>query len=100
MSGPINVIASEAKQSSFLCFASRLDCFFARTPLRKRFAFVAGNDGATGEPGIPALPTIPVFGADIRQSQRYINPARHVRAFDVRMGIGNDGIDTIERRLG
>jgi hypothetical protein len=23
----------------------RLDCFVARAPLRKRFAFVAGNDG-------------------------------------------------------
>ena len=27
----------------------------------------------------------------------YINPARHVRAFGVRMGLGNDGNDTIKR---
>jgi nicotinic acid mononucleotide adenylyltransferase len=40
----INVIASEAKQSSFLWTAAKLDCFVARAPLRKRFAFVAGND--------------------------------------------------------
>ncbi|MFH1345714.1 MAG: hypothetical protein ABIL01_31580, partial [Pseudomonadota bacterium] len=38
------------------------------------------------------------IGADIRYPDGYINPARHVRAFGVRMGISNDGIDTIERR--
>ena len=37
-----NVIASEAKQSNFI--AAKLDCFVASAPLRKRFAFVAGND--------------------------------------------------------
>ncbi len=37
------VIASEAKQSSLA--AAKLDCFVASAPLRKRFAFVAGNDG-------------------------------------------------------
>ncbi len=63
------VIASEAKQSIF-SFADRMDCFRLRAkrfgglpalrslrskrrrvvavaPLRKRFAFVAGNDGRT-----------------------------------------------------
>ena len=40
----------------------------------------------------------PDIWADIRDYERYINPARHVRAFGVRMGIINDGIDTIERR--
>src|SRR5260370_32586430 len=37
-------------------------------------------------------------GADIRHPHRYINPARHVRAFGVWIGIANDGIDTVERR--
>jgi hypothetical protein len=50
----IVVIASEAKQSIFPrkgkmdCFvASAQNCFaiLSRAPLRKRFAFVAGNDG-------------------------------------------------------
>jgi hypothetical protein len=36
--------------------------------------------------------------ADNGHSDRYINPARHVRAFGVGFGIANDGIDTIERR--
>src|SRR5436190_7612801 len=36
--------------------------------------------------------------ADIWLRHRYINPARHVRAFGVRMGQDNDGNDTIERR--
>ena len=40
------------------------------------------------------------IGADIHHPDGYINPARHVRAFGVRMGIINDGIDTIERRPG
>jgi hypothetical protein len=35
--------------------------------------------------------------ADIRSNRRYINPARHVRAFGVGF-FGNDWIDTIERR--
>jgi len=35
---------------------------------------------------------------DIQSNDRYINPARHVRAFGVGIGIANDGIDTIERR--
>ena len=40
-----SVIASEAKQSSFLRRdKEKVDCFVARAPLRKRFAFVAGND--------------------------------------------------------
>jgi hypothetical protein len=38
------VIASEAKQS-VSPRKERMDCFVARAPLRKRFAFVAGNDG-------------------------------------------------------
>jgi hypothetical protein len=38
------VIASEAKQS-ILWLARKLDCFGRFAPLRKRFAFVAGNDG-------------------------------------------------------
>jgi hypothetical protein len=37
------VIASEAKQSIYLR-GERVDCFVAFAPLRKRFAFVAGND--------------------------------------------------------
>jgi hypothetical protein len=37
------VIASAAKQS-ILLFCGEMDCFAARAPLRKRFAFVAGND--------------------------------------------------------
>jgi hypothetical protein len=37
------VIASEAKQSS-IPTREKLDCFVAFAPLRKRFAFVAGND--------------------------------------------------------
>ena len=53
---PKAVIASEAKQSSFREAKKRVDCFvasaFARrrasadksAPMRKRFAFVAGND--------------------------------------------------------
>ncbi len=41
------VIASAAKQSSFFLAAAKLDCFVASAPLRKRFAFVAGNDGFT-----------------------------------------------------
>jgi hypothetical protein len=40
------VIASEAKQS-IPPHHERMDCFVAYAPLRKRFAFVAGNDGAT-----------------------------------------------------
>jgi hypothetical protein len=41
------VVASEAKQSR----AARaiLDCFIACAPLRKRFAFVAGNAGLNYE---------------------------------------------------
>jgi hypothetical protein len=39
----INVIASVAKQS-ILSFPRTMDCFVANAPLRKRFAFVAGND--------------------------------------------------------
>ncbi len=35
---------------------------------------------------------------DIRHPHRYINPARHVRAFGVGLESQNDGIDTIERR--
>lgn len=41
--GYINVIASEATQSSFLD-AAGMDCFVASTSVRKRLAFVAGND--------------------------------------------------------
>jgi hypothetical protein len=44
----LHVIASEAKQSISL-LAAKMDCFVANAPLRKRFAFVAGNDG--GESG-------------------------------------------------
>src|SRR3979409_491479 len=40
------VIASEAKQS-IQQQKERMDCFVASAPLRKRFAFVAGNDGET-----------------------------------------------------
>jgi hypothetical protein len=39
----ILVIASEAKQSMPPHW-DRMDCFVADAPLRKRFAFVAGND--------------------------------------------------------
>ena len=35
--------------------------------------------------------------ADIHGQQRYINSARHVRAFGVCIGIIDDGIDTIEQ---
>jgi len=38
------VIASEAKQS-IATQKRRMDCFVASAPWRKRFAFVAGNDG-------------------------------------------------------
>jgi hypothetical protein len=38
------VIASEAEQS-MPPREERMDCFVAWAPLRKRFAFVAGNDG-------------------------------------------------------
>jgi hypothetical protein len=41
-------MTGSAKQSSFP--GKKLDCFVASAPLRKRFAFVAGNDG--GECGI------------------------------------------------
>jgi hypothetical protein len=37
------VIASEAKQS-ISPHNGQVDCFVACAPLRKRFAFVAGND--------------------------------------------------------
>jgi antitoxin CptB len=45
--------------------------------------------------------------ADIRRSRRYINPARHVRAFCVRIGLGkmtgstrsSDGLDDRRKRL-
>ena len=40
------VIASAAKQS-IAPRKERMDCFVARAPLRKRYAFVAGNDGWT-----------------------------------------------------
>jgi hypothetical protein len=43
------VIASEAKQSRILPREATLDCFVACAPLRKRFAFVAGNDGTADE---------------------------------------------------
>jgi hypothetical protein len=43
----INVIAGEAKQSSFCRNKGKLDCFVASAPLRKRFAFVAGNDAVS-----------------------------------------------------
>jgi hypothetical protein len=51
--------------------------------------------------GSPALlPDIHVFlfqgMADIGHLPRYINPARHVRAFGVGLN-GNDWIDTFER---
>jgi hypothetical protein len=39
------VIASAAKQS-IVPQNSKLDCFVAFAPVRKRIAFVAGNDGA------------------------------------------------------
>jgi hypothetical protein len=38
------VIASEAKQS-ISRYGNSVDCFGRFAPLRKRFAFVAGNDG-------------------------------------------------------
>jgi antitoxin CptB len=44
--------------------------------------------------------------ADIRRSRRYINPARHVRAFGVRIGMGmtgstrsSNGLDDRRKRL-
>jgi hypothetical protein len=86
----------ERSEAIHLSLRGDMDCFVAKAPLRKRFAFAAGNDGRTSGPGIPALLTIAVFGADIRHPRGYINPARHVRAFGVRMEIINDGIDTIE----
>ncbi len=43
----LTVIASEAKQS-IAPQKERMDCFVATAPLRKRFAFVAGNDGYEG----------------------------------------------------
>jgi hypothetical protein len=39
-------------------------------------------------------------GADIGANDRYINPARHVRAFGVGLGLKNDGYDEIERWTG
>jgi hypothetical protein len=35
--------------------------------------------------------------ADIGANRRYINPARHVRAFGVGLDLENDGYDEIER---
>ena len=43
------VIASAAKQS---IAGNKLDCFVASAPSRKRFAFVAGNDGCVCFPSI------------------------------------------------
>jgi len=43
------VIASEAKQS-ISRHNGQMDCFVAYSPLRKRFAFVAGNDEETSLP--------------------------------------------------
>src|SRR6266850_2605519 len=37
-------MTGSAKQSSFREATRKMDCFVARAPLRKRFAFVAGND--------------------------------------------------------
>jgi hypothetical protein len=39
-------------------------------------------------------------GADIGANDRYINPARHVRAFGVGLGLKNDWYDEIERWTG
>ena len=41
----LSVIASEAKQS-IARHNESMDCFVAYAPVRKRFAFVAGNDGS------------------------------------------------------
>jgi hypothetical protein len=51
------VIASEAKQSiRSLC--GDMDCFVASAPLRKRFAFVAGNDGPCSPGGAKRSPRL------------------------------------------
>jgi hypothetical protein len=49
-------------------------------------------------PAMTTLWAIPVAdGADKAHSDRYINAARHVRAFGVRWEAGNDGNNTVER---
>jgi hypothetical protein len=46
-------LRAQAKQSGVP--GKYLDCFVAYTPLRKRFAFVAGNDGSTVQLGAITL---------------------------------------------
>jgi len=56
----------------------RMDCFVAIAPLRKRFAFVAGNDvGATADELIPPAP---------------INPSERIDAIDVLRGVALFGV--------
>jgi hypothetical protein len=50
MNRMVFVIASEAKQS-MPPHHERMDCFVAHAPLRKRSAFVAGDDGLMN--GVP-----------------------------------------------
>jgi hypothetical protein len=52
-----SVIASKAKQS-IVPRKERMDCFVAFAPLRKRFAFVAGNDVEI-HLGLPAARSAP-----------------------------------------
>jgi hypothetical protein len=49
------VIASEAKQS-IPPRKEKMDCFVASAPVRKRFAFVAGNDGYAAIPQTVSSP--------------------------------------------
>jgi hypothetical protein len=41
------------ESNPFRSDCARLDCFVAYAPLRKRFAFVAGNDGGALNPTTP-----------------------------------------------
>src|SRR5882724_5942886 len=81
------------KQSILACLLLhgllRGACHRARVRATRWLAMARFDDSADKSPN---------NGADIRRSGRYINPARHVRAFGVGLGIANDGIDTIERR--
>jgi hypothetical protein len=56
------VIASEAKQS-ISPPGDKMDCFVAAAPLRKRFAFVAGNDGCAFVTPAAAIATAVVAAA-------------------------------------
>jgi hypothetical protein len=53
----LSVVAYRAKAQAIPGYANSVDCFVAYAPLRKRFAFVAGNDAerAARSPRRPGL---------------------------------------------